>query len=210
MLLYLIRHGESIFNGEGRIQGQADVGLSELGKRQSQAIAQGLASVKLDAIYSSPLQRAYQTALPLAESQGRSIEVVDNLKEINAGIFQGLLWSEIEAKYPEYAEPWLTEQVDFVIPQGESRQQLLHRGVAALEFVCRQPQKCVAVVAHGGLLCAALKGLLGIQSDKNPFSLFNASISRLVWDDRWRLLTLNQTEHLTANGVANEAGRGNL
>jgi broad specificity phosphatase PhoE len=210
MLIYLIRHGESTYNAQGRIQGQTDIPLSDFGRQQAQAIAAGMAHIKLDAIFASPLQRAYQTAIPLAERQGLPIQALDQLKEINAGIFSGLLWSEIETKFPEYADPWINQDADFIIPQGESRQQLQERGTQALSHIARTAFQKVAVVAHGGVLCAALKGILGIPPELNPMSLFNASISRLVWDGKWQLLTLNQTEHLHAAGVAKESGKGNL
>jgi 2,3-bisphosphoglycerate-dependent phosphoglycerate mutase len=210
MLLYLIRHGESIYNSEGRIQGQADIELSDFGHRQAQAIAQGLSSVSLDAVFSSPLKRAYQTAQPLARLQGLELQTHDGLKEINAGAFSGLLWSEVATAYPQYVEQWNEQHMDFVIPGGESRQMLQARGMAAFNQIANLPLERVAVVAHGGLLCTTLKGLLQIPASLNPFSLFNASISRLVWDGQWKLLTLNQTEHLLSANLANEAGRGNL
>ncbi len=210
MILYLIRHGESQFNAEGRIQGQTDIPLSELGQRQSHAIARAFDRIKLDAVFCSPLQRAAQTAAPLAKLQQRAIEYLDDLKEIHAGIFAGLLWGEIEHKYPEHALPWREQHPDFVIPGGESRRQLMDRGVRALHTIRRHDFEQVAVVAHGGLLCAALKGLLEIPAERNPFNLFNASISRLVWKARIQLWTLNEIEHLRTVNLAKEDPHGNL
>jgi 2,3-bisphosphoglycerate-dependent phosphoglycerate mutase len=210
MLLYLIRHGESIYNREGRIQGQADIELSEFGLRQAEAIALGMQSVPLDALFSSPLKRAYQSAIPLSQAQKLEIQVHQGLREINAGAFSGLKWPEVAERFPEHAEPWERQDMDFVIPGGESRQMLQDRGVQALNEIAALPYERVAIVAHGGLLCAALKGILRLPPELNPFSLFNASISRLVWDGRWQILTVNQTEHLVQAGVVNESGRGNL
>ncbi len=210
MILYLIRHGESVYNREGRIQGQTDVELTDFGKQQAQAIALGMANIKLDAIIASPLQRAYQTAVALADQQGMKIQTHDGLKEINVGKFAGLRWPEVAEKFPEHADAWNTQDFDFVIPGGESRRMLQVRGVTALTEIAALPYSQVAVVAHGGVLCAALKGILRIPDELNPFSLFNASISRLSWDGKWQLLTLNQTEHLVRAGVLNESGKGNL
>jgi 2,3-bisphosphoglycerate-dependent phosphoglycerate mutase len=210
MLLYLIRHGESIYNREGLIQGQADIELSEFGIRQAEAIVQGMHLVELDAVFSSPLKRAYQTAVPLARSQRLEIQVHHGLREINAGAFSGLKWSEVAERFPEHAEPWERQDMDFVIPGGESRRMLQDRGVQALNDIAQLPYQRVAIVAHGGLLCAALKGILRLPEELNPFSLFNASISRLIWDGRWQIMTINQTEHLVKAGVVNEQGRGNL
>jgi probable phosphoglycerate mutase len=210
MLLYLIRHGESAYNAEGRIQGQTDIPLSAFGRRQSAAIAAAFSAVRLDAIYSSPLLRAAETARPLAEQQGLTPIFEPRLQEIHAGVFQGLLWSEIEQRFPEYAEPWKRQSADFVIPGGESRRQLMARGQAALEHIHIQPLRAVAVVAHGGVLAATLKALLSIPAELNPFCFYNASISRLVWRDRVQLRTLNQLDHLEKHGLAREDHTGNL
>lgn len=210
MLIYIIRHGESLFNRENRIQGQTDVALSPFGERQAVAIAEYFQPGDIDAIISSPLQRAYHTARPLAERLNLELQTLDDLKEIHAGIFSGLLWSEIENRFPEYSAGWNNMEYDFTIPNGESRRQLQERGVRAFEHITMLPFERIAVVAHGGVLCAALKGLLRVPPETNPFSLFNASISRLAWDGKWTLLTLNQMDHLEKAGVAKEVGRGNL
>jgi len=210
MLIYIIRHGESLFNRENRIQGQTDVALSPFGERQASAIADAFKPGDLDAIFSSPLQRAFQTAVPLAERLQLEIQSLNDLKEIHAGIFSGLLWSEVETKYPQYSQGWNNMEFDFVIPEGESRRQLQERGVRAFQYIASLPYQRVAVVAHGGVLCAALKGLLQVPPSTNPFSLFNASISRLQSNQSWTLLTLNQMDHLERTGVAKEVGRGNL
>ncbi len=210
MILYLIRHGESQYNAEGRIQGQTDIPLSEMGQRQAEAIAAAFDQIKLDAVISSPLLRASQTAAPLAERKSMRVEFMDEFKEIHAGIFAGLLWDEIEVKYPQYAIPWSEQHPDFVIPGGESRRQLMERGERALRKVHERGLQQVAIVAHGGVLCAGLKGLLGIPAELNPFNLFNASISRLVWGKRLQLWTLNEIEHLRAVDLAKEDAFGNL
>ncbi|MDZ4820334.1 MAG: histidine phosphatase family protein [Planctomycetota bacterium] len=210
MIFYIIRHGESTYNSEGRIQGQTDIPLSSLGMQQAEAIAAALAKVPIEAIFCSPLQRAYQTATPLAQRLGLTLQTDDRLKEINAGIFQGLPWSEIEAKYPNEAVPWRNQVVDFVIPNGESRGGLMVRGLAAFEAIREKPYRTVAVVAHGGILSASFKALLKVPAETNPFSLYNGSISRLVWDQRIKLMTLNQVEHLCAAGLARDDETGNL
>jgi probable phosphoglycerate mutase len=210
MLLYLIRHGESLYNAEGRIQGQSDVALSPLGLRQAGAIADALAEEQIDAVFASPLRRAMQTAEPIAARLGLSIRADDRLKEIHAGIFQGLLWAEIEAKFPDAARPWREQHPDFVIPGGESRRSLMVRGLAAFESIRERPFRRVVVVSHGGILAAALKAVLRIPAEVNPFSLYNASISKLAWNDKIKLLTLNQLDHLSAAGLAREDATGSV
>src|SRR5262245_33510136 len=119
MLLYLIRHGQSQFNAERRIQGQFDVRLSPFGEQQSLALAAAFRSLPIDAVYSSPLARAMQTAAPIADALGLTVQTDERLKEINAGVFQGVLWSEIEAHSPDLAARWREQDPDFVIPGGE-------------------------------------------------------------------------------------------
>jgi broad specificity phosphatase PhoE len=210
MIFFLIRHGESVYNAEGRIQGQSDVPLSALGLRQAAAIADALAHEQIEAIYSSPLSRAMQTAEPLAAKLGLEVRQDDRLKEIHAGIFQGLLWAEIEARFPGAAGPWREQDADFTIPGGESRRALMVRGLAAFEAIRAAPFRRVAVVAHGGILAAALKALLAIPAERNPFALFNASISRLVWDTRIKLLTLNELDHLRGEELEREDATGTV
>jgi 2,3-bisphosphoglycerate-dependent phosphoglycerate mutase len=210
MLFYLIRHGESLYNAESRIQGQSDVELSPRGCRQAEAIARALVDEQIDGIFASPLRRATQTAEPIAARLELPIRCDDRLKEIHAGIFQGLLWTEIEAKFPESAGPWRQQQPDFVIPGGESRRALMIRGLAALESIRESGFHRVAVVSHGGILAGALKALLRIPAELNPFSLYNASISRLAWNDRIKLVTLNELDHLRAAGLAREDATGSV
>ena len=210
MLIYLIRHGESLYNAEGRIQGQSDIALSPLGILQAKAIADALATQSIDAIYASPLRRAAQTAEPIADRLSLEIRFDDRLKEINAGIFQGLLWADIEDKFPDAASPWREQHPDFVIPGGESRRALMLRGRDVFESIRESPFGRVAVVSHGGILAGALKSLLGVPAELNPFSLYNASISKLAWNATIKLLTLNQLDHLRLAGLDREDATGTV
>ena len=196
MLFYCSRHGETVFNAEGRVQGQLDTPLSKNGQQQSKALASALSSEPLDAIVASPLRRALETAEVIATELQLSLKIDPRLAEINAGIFQGLKWDEIEIKYPNEATQWKSGDPDFVIPEGESRRNLMRRGQAAFETIQANNHTHVAVIAHGGLLAATLKSLLKIPSSLSPFVFHNASISRLEWSSVIRLLTLNEQHHL--------------
>src|SRR4029078_8079287 len=103
MILYCVRHGETVFNSGGRIQGQLDTPLSELGQRQCLAITATFRGQPIEAVYSSPLQRALGSATRVADALGLQVRTDPRLMEINAGIFQGLTWDEIAIKYPEDA-----------------------------------------------------------------------------------------------------------
>jgi broad specificity phosphatase PhoE len=220
MLLYLIRHGQSLSNAEGRVQGQSDVALSPLGLRQAGALVAALGSLDIDSIYASPLRRAMQSAEPLAAALRLTIHADDRLKEINAGEFQGLLWSEIERKWPEAAQHWRQQTPDFVIPGGESRRAVAERGRAALEAIHAAGHRQVVVVAHGGVLAGALRSLLQIPAELSPFSFYNAAINKITWDQqnpesqgfpsRIKILVLNETDHLKAAGIDGPYSTGDL
>lgn len=210
MILYCVRHGESVYNAERRIQGQTDVELSPLGLRQSEAVVCELAKRSIAAVYSSPLRRARQTAEPLAAALGLELRVDPRLAEINAGIFQGLDWDQIAARYPAEGARWKSHDPDFVIPGGESRRQLAARAVEAFRSIRATGLQTVAVIAHGGLLTAAFKGLFAVPLERNPFNLINASISQIQWESEPQLFTLNQVEHLRSVAGVAEARTGDL
>lgn len=210
MILLCVRHGETTYNAQGRIQGQLDTPLSPLGHLQSQALATALARLPIEAVYASPLRRAMDTAVPIAEAAGLAVRADDRLKELHAGVFQDLLPEEMERRYPLDAARWRSLDPDFRIPGGESRRDLAERGLAAIEAIRGTGHAYAVVVSHGGLLTAVLKALLGVPPDRHPFMLFNASISRLQWSSSVRLLTLNELEHLRTDGFALESRTGDL
>ena len=166
MLLYVIRHGETTFNAEGRIQGQLDTQLSPLGRAQAEAIARAMTGSDIQAVFASPLSRAYETARPLAAACRLEIRTDDRLKELNAGVFQNLLPAEMAERYPEVTARWKSHDPDYRIPEGESRRDLMVRGAAAFEAIFASGLQTVAVVAHGGLLTAALYKKFVTQSKR--------------------------------------------
>lgn len=201
MILFLVRHGESQFNAEGRIQGQLDVPLSELGRRQALAVAERFAAERfaaepLDAIFSSPLSRALDTANAIAARLNVDVRTDERLKEINAGAFQGLTRREMIERYPNEERRWTAREPDFRVPGGETRRELGERGRAALEAIRETGLGRVAVVAHGAILTATLKALLDIPVHRGPFHFYNAAVTRIVWKHEPIVDTLNETEHL--------------
>lgn len=200
MILYCVRHGESCYNAEGRLQGQSHTPLSPLGLRQAQAVAEALRELPIEAVYASPLPRAMQTAEPLAQALSLSVIPDPRLMEINVGIFQELLHSEIDALHPQEAAAWRASDPDYRIPGGESRRDLMERGRAAFEAIRAAGHEHAVVVSHGGLIASALKSLLQIPPQFNPFPLYNGSVSQVVWRHEAKLLSLNQVEHLRTAG----------
>jgi 2,3-bisphosphoglycerate-dependent phosphoglycerate mutase len=196
MKLICVRHGETFYNLAGRIQGQSDSDLSPLGQRQCQAVAEALAAVKADAIISSPLRRALESAQCVADKLKLTVATDPRLMEINAGVFQGLTWDEIERQFPAEAVGWRSQDPDFRIPGGESRRDMMNRTREAFCAIREAGYRQTIVVAHGGSLSAAFKALLDIPAARNPFSLNNGSISTVGWEKDFRLLSLNERGHL--------------
>lgn len=211
MLLYCLRHGESTYNAEGRVQGQSDVPLTELGRRQGEAAAEALANVGLQMIFASPLRRAYQTAQILARRIGCPIRTDPRLMEIHAGIFQDRSRRELAEQFPDEFARWTSGDPDFAIPGGESLRQLAQRGVAAFRDIIHSGYERVAVVSHGRLLAVTLKALLGAENDGQvPSALQNASITVVEADPQTgaiRLLSADDVSHLLDVGLS---GRGDL
>jgi len=194
--LYLIRHGRSLWNAEGRIQGQADPPLDDLGRKQAHALAARLCSENLQMVYSSPLLRARETAEILCAAGGWPLKLDGRLKERHTGEWTGLSGSEVDArKAANPAYDWR----GLGPPGGESPAALTARVAAGVdEIVAAHPEQKVAVVSHGGALNAYLRHVLGIAPDYPVhFRFGNAGWARLsLKDGHVRLLSLGDERHV--------------
>ena len=158
------------------------------------------------------LRTLEQPALPCSETAdvigtaiGLSAQIEDKLVELNAGVFQGHLWDDLADRFPEDVAQWRSGDVDFQIPGGESRRQLAERGRHALQSLSCRPVDSMVIVAHGGVLTAALGLLVGREHPllanvvERPFTrlpaLGNCSVSQLKWPGP-ELLSFNQMDHL--------------
>ena len=214
MLQYLVRHGESVSNLEGRVQGQEDIELSDLGRAQARQVAAWSRSLSasppvaqslIGEVWSSPLRRARETAAEIAAVLGLPVMLEEGLCELHAGIFQGHLWADLEAEFPDEVAQWRSGDVHYRIPGGESRAQLAARGRAAIEMLAGRDTPGMIVVAHGGVLTAALGSMLGREhpllaaAAERPFTklpaLANCSVTQLEWPGP-RLVSFNETGHL--------------
>ncbi|NLG72474.1 MAG: histidine phosphatase family protein [Chloroflexi bacterium] len=147
--LILIRHGETDWNVEGRYQGQADPPLNARGRVQALRLADGLASSGIETLYTSPLQRARQTAEIVAQRLNVPVHIEPRLVEIHQGDWQTRLRSEIEQLYPEQFRRWVTDPWSVSPPNGERLVQVLERVVAAVtDIVRRHPASRVGLVTH--------------------------------------------------------------
>ena len=158
--LVLIRHGETDWNREARWQGQSDVPLNSTGIRQAQVAAEGLRGTKLEAIYTSDLQRARQTAEAVAAATGAYVRQDRRLREIGLGAWEGMNFDEIHRRDGEALDLFRADPVNSRAPGGESVPEVRRRVLACLQDILRAfPQGSVAVVSHG-LALAVVKVLL--------------------------------------------------
>ncbi|MCU0495421.1 MAG: histidine phosphatase family protein [Chloroflexaceae bacterium] len=201
--LYLIRHGETDWNMEGRWQGQTDVPLNSVGQRQAELLAARLRTedIYFDAIYSSDLARAYQTAWAVGAALAVPVQLLPPLREIDLGAWSGLTAPEIKSRFPdEFA--CLERGEDVRRGGGESLAMLQQRAVTAVSaMVAQHPGETLAMVAHGGTIRGLLAHAVAHQGDAWPRfpHIGNTSISIVrCHSDHWEIVKLNDMQHLEA------------
>ncbi len=184
--IVLIRHGETAWNAERRLQGHIDIALNGEGERQALALGLALQGESVAAVISSDLQRAHQTAQAVAQHHGLSVHLDDGLRERCFGGFEGLTYSEIKQRYPlEYAA-FQSRDVDARLPsgvrQGESFRQFYSRTMIAILRLAQQYQgQKIVIAAHGGVLECAYRAALSMPlATPRDFEVRNASINRFT------------------------------
>jgi probable phosphoglycerate mutase len=178
-----IRHGETAWNVDTRIQGQLDVPLNETGRWQAHRLALVLAGEPVDAVYASDLWRAYDTALSVAGAVGRPVLTDEGLRERGFGVFQGKTFAEIEATLPEQARRWRERDPDFAPEGGESLLQFRERVLATTQrLAAAHANQQIALVAHGGVMDVLYRAATrqDLQAPRT-WQLGNAAINRLLW-----------------------------
>jgi probable phosphoglycerate mutase len=177
-----IRHGQTAWNADSRIQGHTDIALDELGEWQAKRLALALADDELQAIYSSDLTRARQTAAPLAARKGLQARLDPGLRERGFGEFEGLSFKQIEQRWPEQAEAWRRRDPDFGARGGEVLRDFRDRVVAAVTRLARSHRgQSIALVTHGGVLDLLYREATRVALDApRTWQVANASINRLL------------------------------
>ena len=197
--LIIIRHAQSIWNAEHRLQGVIDIELHPIGFQQAEALADRLAGESFHAIYSSDLKRAYQTAEYIARKTGHQIITHEGLRERNFGILQGLTAQEIAERYPLDWERFRRWDPDYVVPDGVSLRDYYESGVACVESIAqRHPGERLVIVTHGGILNGLLRHTLGIPlSAPTRFRHMNTAMNIFCFEENsWYLHTWGDVNHL--------------
>ena len=195
----LVRHGETDWNVERRLQGHKDIPLNATGVAQARALAEALANTRFDAIYSSDLARAQDTAEEVAQRLGVAVKTLPAVRERNFGVFQGLTRREAEQDFPEMQARVARREPDFIPPEGESLRQCFIRVAAALNALAdKHAGESILLVAHGGVLDAARRYVTGMPLDvPRDFELGNAALNWLARiDGAWSLEGWNDQSHL--------------
>jgi 2,3-bisphosphoglycerate-dependent phosphoglycerate mutase len=199
-----IRHGETAWNVDTRIQGQLDVPLNDTGRWQAQRLARAVADEGITAIYASDLVRAYETAHAVAQSTGCDIVTDMGLRERHFGAFEGFTWKEIEERWPAESERWRKRDLSFAPDGGESLPSFYERTVStALRLASAHPGQTIALVAHGGVMDCLYRAAsrIDLQAPRS-WQLGNASINRLLHTpEGFTLIGWSDTGHLDGDAL---------
>ena len=203
----VIRHGETAWNAESRIQGHLDSPLNEEGLAQALLLGDRLAREAFSHLYCSDLGRALQTAQPVADHSRRRIIADARLRERHLGVFQGLTGAECERAYAQDYARFKSRDPEHVVPGGESIH-MLHERVRTVftDLAGRHAGERLVVITHGGVLDALYRHVTGTPLHKpRDFTIFNASINIVRRDDaRWALVRWGDISHLTRDAALDD------
>ncbi len=197
--LVIVRHGETAWNAEHRVQGQLDVPLNDTGRRQAQAVASVLGKERFSVIYSSDLGRARQSAAPTAAALGMEVTLDPELRERHYGDFETLTYAEVKLKYPEEYARFDRREPDFSFGTGESLSDFSARAVKGLASIAsRHPDQDVLLFTHGGVLDMVYRDITGLSiSAPRDFGIPNCGINRVgAAPGGWQILDWANKRHL--------------
>jgi probable phosphoglycerate mutase len=194
-----IRHGETAWNVDSRIQGQLDIGLNATGRWQAGRLTESLIGEGLQAVYSSDLSRAYDTALAVAAPDGLPVAVDIGLRERAFGCFQGLTFDEITERWPDDAMRWRKRDPSFGPEGGETLTEFYDRCISSIARLAeRHPGEHIAIVAHGGLMDCLYRAAAKLDlKAPRTWQVGNASINRLLYaSGGFSMVGWSSTAHL--------------
>ena len=199
--LCIVRHGETAWNAEGRVQGQLDVPLSEVGLAQARAVAAALQGEQFSVIYSSDLQRVTQTAEPSARMLGLPVRLDPRLRERHYGMFQTLTYAEVKIKHPEDYARFKAKDPDYDFRTGESLRAFSARSIECVaDLAARHAGESILVFTHGGVLEMARRFATGASlSTVREFEIPNCALNRMtISGAEWTVLGWGECGHLEA------------
>jgi len=200
-LLCMVRHAETAWNAEGRVQGQTDVPLNETGFAQARAVAAALSGERFAAIYSSDLLRVTQTAEPIAQALALPVRLDARLRERHYGMFETLTYAEVKVLHPEDYARFRAKELDYDFRTGESLRDFFARSIACVaEIAARHTGDDVLIFTHGGVLEMAHRFATGSDlRTTREFEIPNAALNRVgIEGEEWRILAWADCGHLEA------------
>jgi probable phosphoglycerate mutase len=195
----LVRHGETDWNVQTRLQGHTDIPLNAAGRWQAECLRQALQGEALDAVYSSDLQRAWQTAEAVASATGAPLQAEPALRERGFGCFEGLTHAELEARWPDDARRWRQREPAFAPAGGENLIDFHARCLGAtLRLAAQHPGGSIALVAHGGVLDSLYRAATHVPLDApRSWRMANATLNRLLYNGQGlKLVGWDDDSHL--------------
>ncbi|MBO5211282.1 MAG: histidine phosphatase family protein [Clostridia bacterium] len=202
--IYLVRHCEALGNLRRVFQGTTDLDITDLGEKQLEKLSERFDGIKLDKIYSSPLIRAYKTALAIKGNRDIEIEIYKDLSEIDGGIIEGKPFTDTLEKDPVLKEIWLNHPEDFAPEGGEPMRESYQRITNAFwDIVNQNKGKTVALATHGGIIrCLLCKLIYDDISKLITVPLFdNTAVGYIEIDDsnKIELKFINDYSHLPSD-----------
>ncbi|MDW8122848.1 MAG: histidine phosphatase family protein [Armatimonadota bacterium] len=199
-LVYLIRHGETEWNRDDRLLGKTDLPLNDRGRRQAARLAQRLSNVPLTALYTSPLKRAVETATAIASVHSLNVTVIESLREIDYGEWEGMTLQEAAERFPDLETKRRTDPLRFQAPGGEAFEDFIGRVLTTFERIASAHfGQTIAVVAHQTVNRIVITFCL-----QAPWTLWRRwrqdcgciNVIEVRPDGRWRIVLVNDTCHL--------------
>jgi probable phosphoglycerate mutase len=197
--LCLVRHGETDWNAEGRVQGQTDVPLSAAGLAQARAAASALANHDFTTIYSSDLRRVRQTADLAAQRLALPVQLDPELRERHYGIFECLLYTEVKLRFPDHYARFLDKDPEYNFDTGESLRSFFERSLAAVTRIASAHRgEQVLAFTHGGVLDMVYRHINGLGlSTQREFGVPNAGLNWIeITDNGWSVQSWADVAHL--------------
>ena len=198
--LLIVRHGETDWNAEGRIQGHTDIGLSDKGADQARSLGKRLAGLTIDVAYTSDLKRSTETAKIALGERDIVLHETARLREYDKGAFEGMTLLEIKARFPDEYPRYLQKDLGYAPKGGESTRDVSARMAKFFDEIrSKHLNETVLVVSHGGVLRAAMVSLLGMPLEGNwSFVFGNCGLTMVdTFEDNAVLRLFNDTSHLS-------------
>ena len=197
--LCIVRHGETAWNAEHRVQGQLDVPLNAIGQAQAEAASRILAREKFDVIYSSDLSRARQTAQPTASLLSMQVLLDKDLRERHYGIFERLTYAEVKVRFPEDYARFEAREPEYDFRTGESLKDFSARSIAVVSRIAKAHEgQSILVFTHGGILDKLYRFITGLSiSAEREFGIPNAGLNRIeLTGAGWQIRSWADVAHL--------------